>query len=379
MKTVVISQHRLLHYRMELFRILRDSCASNGIDLRLLHGQPTRREVLKTDVGSLPWADVVTNKYIEIAGRDWLWQPTPKHLKEADLFILMQENRLLSNYPKIFRLTERNSQIAYWGHGKNFQSQSPNGLKERWKRATLGKVDWWFAYTDSTRDIVASQGYDPKRITVLNNAMDNDGFNRDLSAISAEDISRLQQQLELADGAPLGIFCGSLYEDKRLDFLIDACDIIHSSRPDFRLAVIGDGPSSQFVKDAAAERPWMKAVGQKRGIDKAVYFKRAQIVLNPGLVGLHVLDAFCAGLPMFTTSDAMHSPEISYLEHGENGIICPGDTLVYANAVLQILENSSELESLQRAAKEGASRYTLKNMCSNFVDGIQTCLSNPIR
>ncbi len=67
MKRVVIFQYRSLHYRVGLFEQLRQQCAIRGIDLHLVHGQPTRRELAKKDVGSVPWADVVTNTVVRWA------------------------------------------------------------------------------------------------------------------------------------------------------------------------------------------------------------------------------------------------------------------------------------------------------------------------
>lgn len=47
MNNTVILQHRLLHYRKKLFERLRDACAERGIELRLVHGQASARELAK--------------------------------------------------------------------------------------------------------------------------------------------------------------------------------------------------------------------------------------------------------------------------------------------------------------------------------------------
>ena len=54
-----------------------------------------------------------------------------------------------------------------------------------------------------------------------------------------------------AAGAPVGLYCGSLYPDKRLDLLLAAAEKVHEKHPGFRLVVVGDGPSRPFVTDAA--------------------------------------------------------------------------------------------------------------------------------
>ena len=129
---VVIAQHRLLHYRQELFERLRRACEARRIELRLVHGQASRHEALKKDVGQLPWADVVRNRFLRIGGTDLVWQPFPSALRDADLVVLIQENRLLSNYPWLLRIGVRPGQrVAYWGHGRNLQSAAPTGMRER--------------------------------------------------------------------------------------------------------------------------------------------------------------------------------------------------------------------------------------------------------
>lgn len=377
MKKVVILQHRLLHYRISFFEALRTECALREIDLHLVHGDATRREAIKRDVGRLPWAQQVRNVYVEFGQRDILWQPFPRDLRDAALVVVMQENRLLSNYSWLFGVRGRSSRIAYWGHGRNFQSKSPGGVRERWKRYLIGRVDWWFAYTSMTRDVLIEDGYPGHRVTILNNAIDNAGFVRDLASVSEKHLGDLRQCHSIAPDAPVGLFCGSLYPDKKLDMLVAASDRVHARMPEFKLIIIGDGPSGDDIRAAAQSRPWLVWVGVKKGREKAAYFRLADVMLNPGLVGLHVLDSLCAGVPMITTSDALHSPEIAYMRHGVNGLVVDGGAEDYAEAVLGLFSNPQRLAEVRHAALQDASLYTLHNMVTRFADGIEHCLSTP--
>jgi glycosyltransferase involved in cell wall biosynthesis len=372
---VTILQHRLLHYRIGLFDKIHAECARRGIELHLVHGQASAQESLKKDTGTIAWAHRVNNRFLHIGGRDILWQPFPEDLRDSDLIIVMQENRILSNYPLMLRGCVGNTKIAYWGHGRNFQSEAPNGVRERWKRAFLTRVDWWFAYTNLTRNILIEHGFPDARITCLNNAIDNDAFVADLEKVDDDMLTRLRADLALEAGAPLGIYCGSLYPDKRLDLLADAADLIHAAVPSFRLAVIGDGPSLPYLESRLAGHDWARCVGMKKGVEKAAYFKCARVVLSPGAVGLHVLDAFCAGLPMFTTANAKHGPEIAYLEHEKNGFVLPDDTKNYAAAVIGLLQNAGQYSAVITAAQQASRCYTLENMALNFVQGIESCLT----
>jgi glycosyltransferase involved in cell wall biosynthesis len=375
MSKVVIFQHRLLHYRLGLFDLLRERCLAQGIELHLVHGQATRRELVKNDVGSLPWADVVKNRVWEVSERDVLWQPFPAHLRDADLVVIMQESRLLANYPVLLSRLWSKRKVAYWGHGVNLQSDAPTGLREQWKRLLLTKVDWWFAYTQMTVDRVVGSGYPINQITCLNNAIDTGAFKQALAAVAETDLTSTREALGIRPDAPVGIFCGSLYPDKMLDFLIAAVDGIHNESADFHCIVLGDGPSMPTMREAAESRPWLHVLGVTKGDKKALYFRMADFMLNPGLVGLHIVDAFCAGLIMVTTAGARHSPEIAYLRHGVNGIMTDTNTEEYSQNVLMLIKDHEKLNQLKTQALADADVYTLDNMVEQFVQGISQCLA----
>ena len=371
MKRVVIFQPRLLHYRKSLFEQLRAACAERDIELHLVHGQTSRRELAKNDEATLSWAKRIHNHFWEVGERDIVWQPFPTALKNADLVVVMQENRILSNYPLLLGRICSPRKVAFWGHGKNFQSDAPTGLREKWKNFLLKHVDWWFAYTEMTVEILRCAGYPEKRITCLENSIDNEGFQNDLSAISPDRLTQLREDLGANIGSRVGLFCGSLYPDKRVDYMMAAADRIHAELPGFQLVVIGDGPSAPDIRAAAESRKWVKYVGVCKGIEKAAYFRLADVVFNPGAVGLHVLDAFCAGLPIATTLEARHGPELAYLKNGHNGIIANGNAENYARKIIDLLSDPSEYSRLCTGAREGAKRYTLQNMVNRFVGGIE--------
>jgi L-malate glycosyltransferase len=374
---VAVLQHRLLQYRVPLFVRLRSACEARGLRLRLVHGQPSAAEAVRRDTATLPWADVVHNRFWHVGGKDLLWQPFPAALRQARLVVMMQESRILSNYPWLFGAGA--PRVAFWGHGRNFQSSAPDGLRERWKAWLRNRVDWWFAYTERTRPILTEGGYPSDRITVLDNAIDNEGFASDLAAVTAQQVTALRERIGAGPGAPVGLYCGSLYPDKRLDLLVQAAERVQRARPDFRLVVVGDGPSRPLVDDAARSRPWLHCAGAQHGLEKAAWFRAADSYLSPGAVGLHVLDAFCAGLPMITTDSALHGPEIAYLQSGRNGFIVPADAADFAATCLNVVEDAHLRERLRQAAQADAQRYTLDNMVRRFMGGMQACLAAPRR
>lgn len=374
---VAILQYRLHHYRVALFEQLRLACQDRDIELHLVHGQATRREQSKKDEGTIAWAEQTDNKVWEVGTKDIIWQPLPKHLHNVDLLVIMQENRILSNYPILLRRRLGGPKVGYWGHGVNFQSETPTGLRECWKNMLLNQVDWWFAYTQRTVRVVKASGYPKQRITCLNNTIDTHEFKQDLFSITDESLAKERKRLNIAPHAKVAIFCGSLYPDKRLDFLMASADRIREQISHFHLLVVGDGPSMPFLREQATSRPWLHLLGVQTGIEKATYFRMADIMLNPGLVGLHIVDAFCAGLAMLTISNSKHSPEVAYLRDGINGFMTSDDIDEYTSIALDLFQYPEKLQHTRAEALTDSEFYTLDRMVANFVDGIECCLRMP--
>jgi len=371
---VLCFQQRLTHYREAFFQQAKDQLAAKGIAFDLVYGQPDAAAQVRKDSGHLPWAHAVQEKTLRLGKFTGVWVPTPTAMARPDLVIVTQENKLLANYAWLLRRLFGGPKVAYWGHGANFQSDAPAGLRERWKQMLLTKVDWWFAYTQMTVDILTKADYPQQQITNLNNAIDTAAFKRDLSAVLEADLAAARLALGIAPGATVGIFCGSLYPDKKLDFLVEACDRIHQQSSEFHCVVLGDGPSMPILREAAASRPWLHLLGVTKGAQKALYFRMAAFMLNPGLVGLHIVDAFCAGLVMVTTTGARHSPEVCYLRDGINGVMTSDSAAEYAQRVLALINDPATLVQLRAASLADADVYTLEKMVVQFTDGIARCL-----
>ena len=376
--TVAILQHRLLHYRVELFERLKVRLEQAGVRLVLVHGEPAPSERVRRDTGTIAWSTPVRNRWFELFGKELLWQPLPPQARGAALLVMIQENRVVSNYALLLRrmFGARQALLGFWGHGRNYQSRAPGGARERWKSFWLRRVDWWFTYTGGTKRHIVVQGFDADRVTVLENAIDGEGFRADLAAVTATELDRTRAELGIVPGAAVAIYCGTLYADKRIDVLLDAADLLRERLPGFHLLVVGDGPEAACVREAAARRPWLHVLGIQKGHEKARAFRLAQLMLNPGLVGLHVVDAFVAKTPIVTQRSAMHSPEFDYLLDGVNGVVVDGDDAQrYADAAATLLLDRDRLCAMQQRCAEDAGHYTLDNMVERFADGVLACLA----
>lgn len=370
-RSVVIVQRRLTDYRAPLFERLREDLQKDGVNLRLLYGDPAPDELSKQDGADIPWGEKLPTRYF--FGGLVCWQPYFSRVRDADLVIVTQENKLLCNLWPLFG--PRSYRLAFWGHGMNMQASRWAGLLERFKRCTTTRVDWWFAYTGLSRAIVARQGFPAEKITNIENTIDTSTLQAHCDAVGLPELEELRAALNLGEGH-IGLFIGSLYAEKRLDFLLDAGAQLARRLPDFRLVVIGDGPLRSKLEEAASAHGWLRYVGRQEGRDKARFLKAASVIMNPGLVGLGILDALVAGVPMVTTDCGLHSPEIDYLRHGENGFMTADSLPDYVQTVERVLSDAALVNRLRRNRASPAFRYTIENMVSQFRAGILKALNH---
>lgn len=369
---VVIAQRRMTHYRVVLFDLLRAKLSQSGVDLVVAYGDPTACELKKNDTGVLTWGRYQPCRYW-VHGK-LCWQNLGSAIRDADLVIVTQENKLLYNLSLLFG--KRNFKLAFWGHGANLQSTGRNVLLDRWKAWTCTHVDWWFAYTGLSMRLVEQNGFAAARITNLENAIDIKTLSAHVDAVTAEELVSLRAHLGIGEG-PVGLYLGSLYCDKRINFLLAAAQRIADEVTGFHLLVIGDGPERSKVSEAVARCSWLRYIGSAHGRDKAVYLSLADVFLNPGMVGLSILDAFVAGAVLVTTDCGTHSPEIDYLVKGHNGLMTENTLDAYVAEVTNLLRSPELLTYLHEGAKLSAAHYTIENMAENFHDGILQALAEP--
>lgn len=372
---VVFYARVLTHYRVEFHERVRKALEEEGVEYALLYSRGRPQEEKKDDIAHLEWASEAPVRYFGAGGK-LTWQVANGSLKGADLVIIGQENVLLHNYPLILKSRLFGEpKVAFFGHGRGFQAENPNGLGERFKRFWASKVDWWFAYTPEGARAVVDAGFPQERITVFNNAIDTSEITRTLAEISDADIADLRASL-VGGSEHVGVYVGGIYAHKRIGFLLEAAQRIRARVPDFHLLVIGGGPDAHLVQAAAAEHDWIHALGPRFGRDKSLHVSLARVFLMPGLVGLAVLDAFAYGTPMVTTDLTYHSPEFEYLRDGENGlVVADADSAdAYAAAVTRVLTDDDLLARLAAAGAADARLYTIENMADRFAQGVLMAL-----
>lgn len=367
---VTIIQRRLTHYRVPLFEAMAVELERRGIELTIAYGEPTAEESTKADSGDLSWGVRIPTRYF-LGGR-LCWHNAFGVVRGSDLVVVTQENKLLFNH-LVMLLPSRNK-LAFWGHGRNFQATRFSLVSEVLKRWILRRAKWWFAYTETSAQVVKEAGFSEKRINVLNNAVDTHAMEADFASVTVQDQNAWRRQLNLGSG-PVGIMVASLHADKRVQELLDAAQLIRNRIPGFELLVVGDGPLRQQVEAAAAASDgWLHCLGSQKGKEKAILLSLSKVMLNPGMVGLGVLDSFIAGVPMVTTDGGNHSPEIAYLKSGANGLMTKNSLQDFADGVCLLLEDELMYSTMKAGCIQSGKEITLENMVQNFCAGIEQAI-----
>ena len=372
---VAIVQRVLPHYRVMLFEDLRERLGSVGIELVVIHGQPQSSEQSKRDSGELSWAVTVQNRYVRFGRRSLCWQPVLRQLRGCDLVVVEQASRLLVNYPLLVWRLLRGPRVAYWGHGKNLDAREPSRIGEWAKHRLVRRADWWFAYTQKSADLLAQAGVDAGTVTVLQNAIDTNALAVEHAALTKADLAKARAELGIGEERVI-VMLGSLYPSKRVTFAITVVDLLQKLVPGVQLIVIGDGPDGPQLDMAAVSRPWVHVLGARVGGDLVRYAALGDVMLNPGLVGLSIVDSFALRVPMVTCELDYHSPEVSYLVDGENGcMLSAGSTPEqFATAIGELLASPSKLSRLRDGCGRSAKQYTVEEMSRRFADGITSAI-----
>ncbi len=368
---VVFLQRMLPDYKVPLFKELQIQLAEFNIEFYLVYGQMRASDGHREGVIKEFWAKKIRNLYIY---KDLHYPILDGSLKNANLVIVQQESSYLINFELILRsLVFSTPKVAFFGHGKNMKVHGKEPLKEKFKKWYMIKVDWWFPYTDLSKRFVLAAGFPNDRLTVVNNTIDTVRLQMYLQSITKNEKKDLRCEIGLNEDDCVGIFCGR-FRPEKIGILIQAAKEIRMRVDNFKLIIIGSGQLEGYIERFAVEYDWVKYVGAKFERDQAKYLTISDVFLMPGLVGLAILDAFTAGLPLFTTDCKIHSPEIEYLKNSYNGYKTIVDSSAYADVVAACLKDKKRLRELSSNAIATSSKLSIKNSAALFTLGIENVL-----
>lgn len=378
MKKVLVIQTQMQQYRAPLWEQLNDLLHADGMRLTVAYSDPPKTGLDKCDTCDLPKEYGLRVRRYSLWENGFLYQPLLLLAARSDIVVVEQRTRLVLNHILLPLSLAGFQRVAFWGHGENRNVHAIRA-SEWCRQKTLNWVSWWFAYTHHTARYLETHGVSSAKITVLKNSVDTREIRDHIRSLTTENRATLREQLSIPASAPVGIFCGRLEKLKGLPFLIKSSRIIKTRLPEFHLILVGGGSEKGALLRLIEGLDWVHLVGPLFGKEKAHLMAISDVLLMPGALGLAVLDAFAAGLPVITIPSELHGPEFEYLEHGVNGFISDADPGSFAEIVSSLLSRRDYLAKFKEGASASAEKYSIENMAENFRTGIRSCLERPAR
>ena len=366
---VFIYQTRIPKYREAFFQQLIALGDGDNVDYKIIVSKD-RFSVYRHESTMNSGVQSVTVKRIKILGREIHIHKSLNLHKNANLVICEYGLKNILVYYLLF--VERRQKFAFWGHGQT-STRDTFSIERKLQRRLLSRANYFFAYTQSCLNFLASIDYPPTRIQVLNNSVDTKSLRSSESIISKDRAKLIINNLGLTSQDFIFLYIGSLEEDKRIKFLLDAFGILVGIKPNVALLICSQDNFEFAVSKNFPPRTYF--IGEADASLKIGLSKFSRGLLNPGRVGLIAVDSFALGLPIITTQWHRHAPEFSYLENDVNSIIAENNLTSYVDACVKLLTDDTFRERLIDGCIESSKHYTVEKMASNFHSGVLKCLA----
>ena len=262
--------------------------------------------------------------------------------------VLAEESPRSLTLPLLLRSAKRRGAgTLLWGHfSSNNRPLSRRHPIDQYRLRLARSADGCVCYTDQIAAILKPY-VSPERLFVARNTLDTDVLFALHHELVREGRAAVRRRLDLAESVPVLVFIGRLVSAKGVHRLLDVYEMMHKRGP-VTLLVIGSGPEETSMRNRCKREEWteVRFLGPITAFEtSASYLFEADVLLNPGYVGLSVCHAFALGLPIVSQDSPRddiryHSPEIAYLRPGQNGLVAPyGDTDGLVSAVCAVLAN----------------------------------------
>jgi glycosyltransferase involved in cell wall biosynthesis len=225
-------------------------------------------------------------------------------------------------------------------------------------RVLLRFMDHVCPLSPELRDSLRQSGVAGRKLTMILNGLDID------------EVDQILPSGERRDGETVIGYLGRLVRSKNLECLIEAFGRVAAGRDDLRLAIVGEGPLSDELKDAARRRgvaPRVDFTGYRT--DGVAVLKSFDVFVFPSwqeATPRCVMEAMAAGVPVLA-SDIPGNRVL--IEHGDTGVLFPpGDPERLARALVTTLEETDRTKAMVERARARIERhFSARRMAEDYV------------
>ncbi|HNM36873.1 MAG TPA: glycosyltransferase [Anaerolineales bacterium] len=179
----------------------------------------------------------------------------------------------------------------------------------------------------------------------------------------AKNPGALRKRLGLGADVPIMLTVGRMDPEKRLDFIVEAFDLIADRVPNAHLVFAGDGGARKHVEEKANStraKDRIHFLGMVNRADLPDILHDANVFLSASTTEVHpisVIEAIASGLPFVAVQDEAFE---GMLEEGQNGYTVPLDVKKYADVLADLLPDRERLQRFGAHSRELSEKYSIE-------------------
>jgi glycosyltransferase involved in cell wall biosynthesis len=247
--------------------------------------------------------------------------------------------RLLSIWPMQSIQHKRGANFILWGIGFH---QHPTPLIDLIRRMMVKRTDALLLYSDKESKLYQKMGVPREKCFVTQNTVDIESIDAAVAATKQEDILMCRKKLKVKespllmhvgrlarnkrlDESPLLMHVGRLARNKRLDLLLKTIPNLQKKWPGIKLALIGEGPENENLKNLATELSIPDAVYFLGPITEhkrlAPWVLASDLFVAPAQIGLMAPMCMAYGKTLVISDvSEQHGPEVQVFLPGKTGL-----------------------------------------------------------
>lgn len=359
-QSIAVVQPVVPDYRVPLFAALKQKYGTRFV---VYAGGDNQDGTIRMDPRAKSFVRLLTNRDLVCGAATWQ-SGYRQELLSASLVILPGSLRFVSAMWLALRRRQLRKPTILWGHAMGAVT-----LAKPFREMMFRLPDGYIAYTELDSQIIRKARRD-ERVWVANNSC------------------VWRNECESIAGCPVNtVMVGRLVAEKKPTLLLEAFAVAVAKGlvpSAAQLVFVGDGPLRPRLAERASQlgipdRVCFTGHVSERKALSAVYAD-ALVAVSAGYVGLSVIQAFAAGVPMLVSRTERHSPEIEACDESFNTVFFQTDSVESLVGMLSAVYDQKELWRARREAisLRVAGRYTYDAMCGAFESAIEHFLSAPL-
>jgi glycosyltransferase involved in cell wall biosynthesis len=291
---------------------------------------------------------------IRFKGREVLWFGLALEVIRQEYFdvvICDHYTRLLSIWPMQSIQLRRKAKFVLWGIGFH---QHPTPFLDKIRQLMVKRTDALLLYSEKESRRYQKMGVPGEKCFVTQNTVDIEGIDAAVAATKHPDILACKKKIDVKEG-PVIVHVGRLARNKRLDLLLRTIPNLRKKWPDIRLALIGEGPEQENLKNCATELFISDAVHFLGPITDhkrlAPWVLASDLFVAPAQIGLMAPMCMIYGKALIISNQSeQHGPEVQSFMPGKTGLNYKfGDTQDLTRVITFLLDHPEKCKQLAKA------------------------------